>query len=109
MTHAKELEDLRQMLAFYMGEGEKQSHQVEKDYCALARIPPEDRTKEQNERLAELAKVLMRAAEASQMAFLRELGDFLHAEKCKTRFSLCLDCDLKNRCKRYSNHLKEPK
>jgi len=28
-------------------------------------------------------------------------------DKCDERFSLCLDCDLHNHCKRYCNHRDE--
>jgi cell division protein FtsB len=37
---------------------------------------------------------------------LREIAE-LEGERCKERFSLCLDCMYRNACLRYGKHLKE--
>jgi len=52
-----ENERLQKLLAFYMGEGEKESPD-EKEYRELASIPTDNRTEEQTARLMRLAKIL---------------------------------------------------
>lgn len=34
------------------------------------------------------------------------IGELLFIRQCRERFSLCLDCELHNRCSRYSRHCK---
>ena len=38
-------------------------------------------------------------------ATTRRILELLFIRRCQERFSLCLDCDLHNRCSRYSRHL----
>lgn len=36
---------------------------------------------------------------------MRRIEELLFIRQCQERFSLCFDCDLHNRCSRYSRHL----
>ena len=38
---------------------------------------------------------------------LNRLFEIIFCYRCDGRFSLCLDCELHNGCRRYSKHLKE--
>lgn len=40
-------------------------------------------------------------------AILRRAIEWLYCVRCKTKFSLCLDCFLHNKCPRYGRHYKE--
>ena len=62
-----ELEDLRNLVAFYQSEGE--GHPAEDEYRRLASIPPDDRTDEEVSKLVRIARALSQAADDAEDAF----------------------------------------
>ena len=100
------IEDLRKMIAFYWGEHTGKHHPLEIEYYTIGNIPPEQRTKKQTKRMIVVSRACAQAVDASKKAYHAELDKFVWTGKCRRNFSVCLDCELKNRCERYSKHLR---
>jgi hypothetical protein len=104
-------DEQRGVIAYYMGELGMGNHPVEKEYYSLANetwlanVSLRDMPMKQKDRLVVLTHAIAQAKDAAVAAFKAGLDKFVRSEKCKSRFSLCLDCDIKNKCARYSKHL----
>ena len=93
---------LRENEGIFFGSGP--AHPLEEELARIAEVPQEKRTKGQKARATKLAGATLGAISAARDRFVEVLNDFVAMERCRPKFSLCLDCGLHGKCEKYLRH-----